>query len=140
MTFKHSKNTVSINSLTGSFLNGNSCNLVCVEILDVKFSLNHRFLSSLLLLLLLSCFSRVRLCATLETAAHQVPPSLEFCRQKHWSGLPLPLLLSSHNSLLSNARESLFYFSEGFQKPKSNYIFLKFLFPHFSPVVTSDAF
>ena len=29
-----------------------------------------------LLLLLLSCFSRVRLCATPQTAAHQAPPSL----------------------------------------------------------------
>ena len=41
------------------------------------------------LLLLLSRFSRVRLCATLETA-HQVPPSLGFSRQEHWSGLPFP--------------------------------------------------
>ena len=32
----------------------------------------------LLLLLLLSRFSRVRLCATPETAAHQAPPSLGF--------------------------------------------------------------
>ena len=42
------------------------------------------------LLLLLSHFSRVRLCATPETAAHQAPPSLGFCRQEHWSGLPFP--------------------------------------------------
>ena len=41
-------------------------------------------------LLLLSRFSRVRLCATPETAAHQVPPSLGFSRQEHWSGLPFP--------------------------------------------------
>ena len=41
-------------------------------------------------LLLLSHFSRVRLCATPETAAHQAPPSLGFSRQEHWSGLPLP--------------------------------------------------
>ena len=39
---------------------------------------------------MLSRFSRVRLCATPETAAHQAPPSLEFSRQKHWSGLPFP--------------------------------------------------
>ena len=32
----------------------------------------------LLLLLLLSRFSRVRLCATPQTAAHQAPPSLGF--------------------------------------------------------------
>ena len=40
--------------------------------------------------LLLSRFSRVRLCVTLETAAHQAPPSLGFSRQEHWSGLPFP--------------------------------------------------
>ena len=34
----------------------------------------------LLLLLLLSCFSCVRLCATPWTAAHQAPPSLQACR------------------------------------------------------------
>ena len=39
---------------------------------------------------LLSCFSRFRLCATPETAAHQAPPSLGFSRQEHWSGLPFP--------------------------------------------------
>ena len=43
-----------------------------------------------LLLLLLSRFSRVRLCATPETAAYQAPPSLGFSRQEHWSGLPFP--------------------------------------------------
>ena len=45
---------------------------------------------SYLLLLLLSRFSRVRLCETPETAAHQAPPSLGFSRQEHWSGLPFP--------------------------------------------------
>ena len=40
--------------------------------------------------LLLSRFSRVRLCATPQTAAHQAPPSLGFSRQEHWSGLPFP--------------------------------------------------
>ena len=34
--------------------------------------------------------SRVQLCATPETAAHQAPPSLGFSRQEHWSGLPFP--------------------------------------------------
>ena len=46
-----------------------------------------------LLLLLLSRFSRVRPCATPETAAYQ-----GFSRQEHWSGLPFP---SSTNSLSS---------------------------------------
>ena len=41
-----------------------------------------------LLLLLLRCFSHVRLCATPEMEAHQAPPSLGFSRQEHWSGLP----------------------------------------------------
>ena len=42
------------------------------------------------LLLLLSHFSHVRLCATPEMAAHQAHPSLGFSRQEHWSGLPFP--------------------------------------------------
>ena len=51
-----------------------------------KWTLGRR----LLLLLLLRHFSRVRLCATPETAAHQAPPSLRFSRQEHWIGLPFP--------------------------------------------------
>ena len=46
--------------------------------------------TSLVVVLLLSRFSRVQLCATPETAAHQAPPSLGFSRQEHWSGLPFP--------------------------------------------------
>ena len=46
-----------------------------------------------LLLLLLSHFSSVQLCVTLQTAAHQAPPSLGFSRQEHWSGLPFPSLM-----------------------------------------------
>ena len=38
--------------------------------------------------MLLSHFSRVRLCATPEMAAHQAPQSLGFSRKEHWSGLP----------------------------------------------------
>ena len=41
-----------------------------------------------LLLLLLSHFSRVQLCVTPSTAAHQAPLSLGFSRQEHWTGLP----------------------------------------------------
>ena len=40
--------------------------------------------------LLLSRFSRVRLCATPWTAAYQASPSVGFSRQEHWSGLPFP--------------------------------------------------
>ena len=41
-----------------------------------------------LLLLLLSHFSRVRPYATLCTIAHQAPLSMGFSRQEYWSGLP----------------------------------------------------
>ena len=34
--------------------------------------------------------SRARLFATPWTVAHQAPPSMEFSRQEHWSGLPFP--------------------------------------------------
>ena len=43
-----------------------------------------------MLLLLLSRFSHVRLCATPQTAAHQAPLSLGFSSQEYWSGLPFP--------------------------------------------------
>ena len=43
-----------------------------------------------LLLLLLSYFSRVRLCETPQMAAHQTPLSLGFSRREHGSGLPFP--------------------------------------------------
>ena len=38
-----------------------------------------------MILLLLSRFSCVQLCATPQTAAHQTPLSLGFSRQEHWS-------------------------------------------------------
>ena len=40
--------------------------------------------------LLLNHFSCVRLCAILQMAAHQAPPSLGLSRQEYWSGLPFP--------------------------------------------------
>ena len=57
---------------------------------ELQGSLVQAHSSTLQMLLLLSRFSRVRLCATPQTAAHQAPPSLGFSRQEHWSGLPLP--------------------------------------------------
>ena len=58
------------------------------------------FLTISLLLLLLSHFSRVRLCATPEMAAHQAPPSLGFSRQEHWSGLPFPSSMHESEKLI----------------------------------------
>ena len=47
-------------------------------------------MTNLPLLMLLSHFSHVRLCATPEMAAHQAALSLGFSRQEHWSELPFP--------------------------------------------------
>ena len=66
----------------------------------------------LLLLLLLSRFSCVRLCVTPWMAAHQAPPSLGFSRQEQWSGVPFPSLMHDSESevaqsclILSNPME-----------------------------------
>ena len=42
------------------------------------------------MMVLLSPFSCVRLCATLWTIALQAPLSMGFSRQEYWSGLPCP--------------------------------------------------
>ena len=53
----------------------------------------------LLLLRLLSHFSRIRLCVSpWWTVAHQAPPSLGFSRQEHWTGLPFPSPLHESES------------------------------------------
>ena len=41
---------------------------------------------------ILSRFSRVQLCATPWTVAHQASLPMEFSRQEDWSGLPFPPL------------------------------------------------
>ena len=56
--------------------------------INIRLTAGQRFLE--FMLLLLSRFSRVRLCATPETAAHQAPLSLGFSWQEHWSGLSFP--------------------------------------------------
>ena len=58
------------------------------EYISLKYG--NTYLLSMGMLLLLSRFSCVRLCATPQTAAHQAPPSPGFSRQEHWSGLPFP--------------------------------------------------
>ena len=62
----------------------------CSHEIKRSLLLGRKAITNLLLLLLLSCFSRARLCATPEMAAHQAPLSLGFSRQEHWSGLPFP--------------------------------------------------
>ena len=63
----------------------------------------------------LSHFSRVRLCAAPQTAAHQAPLSLGFSRQEHWSGLPFPSPMheSVYLHLNLSGRCSKFKFSYG---------------------------
>ena len=80
-----------------------------------KWRLNTKLLDAtgLLLLLLLSRFSHVRLCATPKTAAHQAPPSLGFSRQEHWSGLPFPSPM--HESESEVAQSCLTYRPHGVQ-------------------------
>ena len=59
----------------------------------ISYSCNEKTLSYwllLLLLLLLSRFSHVWLCATPWTTAYQAPPCIGFSRQEYWSGLPFP--------------------------------------------------
>ena len=52
----------------------------------------YTFQGTMLLLLMLSRFSRARLFATPWTAAHQAPLSMGFSRQEYWSRVPLPSL------------------------------------------------
>ena len=50
----------------------------------------------LLLLLVVSRFSLVQLCATPCTAAHQAPLSTGLSTQEYWSGLPFPSPCRAH--------------------------------------------
>ena len=50
-----------------------------------------KIFTTLQVVCMLSCFSHVRLCATLWTVAHQAHLSMGFSRQEYWSGLPPPL-------------------------------------------------
>ena len=71
--------------------------LYCPKLEATKISFSRRMDKQIVkhpdngvLLLLLSRFSHVRLCATPWMAAHKAPLSLGFSRQEHWSGLPFP--------------------------------------------------
>ena len=60
-----------------------------------------------LLLLLLSRFSRVRLCAIPSTASYQAPLSLGFSRQEHWSELPFPSPMDKSESEVAQSYPTL---------------------------------
>ena len=69
----------------------NSC--VVFSFTSVKWNLlGSQVRDSCFLCCVLSGFSHVKLCATLETVAQQAPLSMGFSRQGYWNGLPcLPL-------------------------------------------------
>ena len=55
----------------------------CSYEIKIRLLLGRKVMTNLLLLLLLSCFSCVRLCVIPQTAAHQAPPFLGFSRPKN---------------------------------------------------------
>ena len=65
----------------------------------------------LLLLLLLSHFSRVRLFTTPWTAAYQAPLPMGFSRQEYWSGVPLPSpnLLYYLSNIIITVQDSCYF-------------------------------
>ena len=95
------------------------------------------------MLLLLSHFSRVRLCATPQTADHQAPLSLGFSRQEHWSGLPFPSPM--HESEKCTALELFYSLPILLNKQYSATCYFRYKnlylsFPSVSPSVMSDSF
>ena len=78
---------VTISYSKGSFHSRDRTHISCVSCIGGRIL--YHFITQEALAML-SHFSRVQLCATPQTAAHQAPPSLEFSRQEHWSGLPFP--------------------------------------------------
>ena len=57
--------------------------------------------------LLLSRFSRVRLCSTPQMAAHQAPPSLGFSSQELWNGLSFPSPMNESESKVTQSCPTL---------------------------------
>ena len=86
----------------------------------------------MLLLLLLSRFSRVRLCATPETAAHQAPPSMGFSRQCIFDLYPQVLTHRPQNPWNFISVESdkvIFYVNEVTVKPTMKGLEILILLP-----------
>ena len=80
------KNVPNVSSWLAIFFVSSLCAYFCLHISPFYKDTSHiGWWHCFTLLLLLSHFSRVWLCA-----AHQAPLSLEFSRQEYWSGLPFP--------------------------------------------------
>ena len=65
-------------------------------------------------MLVLSHFIHVRLCATLWTAAFQIPLSMGFSRQEYWHGLPCSPPGDTHGTGIKPASLSLPALAGGF--------------------------
>ena len=59
------------------------------------------------LLLLLSYFSRARLCVTPQMAAHQAPLPTGFPQQEYWSRLPFPSPMTNLEIVLKSTEKAL---------------------------------
>ena len=81
------RKSVVTNSLPESFINREKGLLSKERKLEVHIRSDKLLQTIMLLLLLLHHFSRVQLCVTPQTAAHQALPCLGFSRQEHWSVL-----------------------------------------------------
>ena len=64
------------------------------------FLLHAVYIYNAYMLLLLSRFSHVRLCATSKTAAYKAPLSPGYSRQEYWSGLPFICICEIKRCLL----------------------------------------
>ena len=80
----------------------------------------------MLLLLLLSRFSHVQLCATTETAAHQAPLSLGFSRQEYWS-VKLVFIFWTPSCII--VQVSLSYYNRACGPPKGNMLIKVHILP-----------
>ena len=93
----------------------------------------------LLLLLLLSHFSRVRLCPAPWTAAYQAPPPMGFSRQQYWSGLPLPSLKQCY-ICYKNMTKVMRVMCKWLESAKQYIKMSGFFFPLFSTLNMTDSF
>ena len=75
--------------------------------------------NSMDMLLLLHCFSHVRLCATPQMAAHHAPLFLGFSRQEYCSGLPFPPMHACMLSHFSRVRLCATLWTAAHQTPLS---------------------
>ena len=88
-----------ISALQGVFITSNK--FLTGEMLDVlgrcsvpqtkvSWRMRKRKAPGLIILWVINRFSRVQLCVTPWTVAHQAPLSMEFSKQEYWSGLSCP--------------------------------------------------